>query len=230
MSPVAGNILIDLRRFHLLEPEQFDELTRTITQFPSEPKALAQELMHRGWLTPFQVNHLLQGRGQDLVLGSYVLLERLGEGGMGEVFKARNWKLGAVAPSRSSARTASTRRDAVQRFHREMRAAAQLSHPNIVQAYDADEVDGTHFFAMELVDGVGPGAARRGQRPAAGGPGLRLRPPGGAGPAARPRARPGPPRHQAVQPAADAPTGWSKSSTWAWPGWRRPATASPAAR
>ena len=43
---------------------------------------------------------------------------------------------------------------AVQRFYREIEAAARLSHPNIVMAFEADEVNGTHFFATEYVEGV----------------------------------------------------------------------------
>jgi hypothetical protein len=61
-----------------------------------EPRALAQKLIEQGWLTPYQVNQLRQGKGQQLSLGSYVLLERLGEGGMGELFKARHQKMGRI--------------------------------------------------------------------------------------------------------------------------------------
>ncbi len=146
--------LVDaLRQGHLLEPAQLDELGRDIHAHFPQPRALAGELIRRGWLTPFQANQLLQGRGGELLLGSYVLLERLGEGGMGAVYKARNWKLGHVVALKVVKKERLTSEDAVRRFHREIRAAAALSHPNIVAAYDADEVHGTHFFAMECVEG-----------------------------------------------------------------------------
>jgi len=146
--------LVDaLRLGHLLEPHQLAELTRDLAARSLEPRALAGELIRRGWLTPFQANHLLQGRGGELLLGSYVLLERLGEGGMGAVYKARNWKLGRVVALKVIRKERLASEDAVRRFHREIRAAAALSHPNIVAAHDADEVHGTHFFAMECVEG-----------------------------------------------------------------------------
>src|SRR5207249_1508329 len=86
----------------------------------------------------------------------YVLLERLGEGGMGQVFKARNWKLGHVVALKviRKDRLARAEVGAVRRFLREIRAASQMSHPNVVRAHDADEIDGTLFFAMEFVAGT----------------------------------------------------------------------------
>ena len=105
-------------------------------------------------MTAYQVNQISQGKGGDLVLGSYVLLERLGEGGMGQVFKARHKSMGRIVALKLLKKERLSNPDAIKRFHREIQAAARLSHPNIVMAYDADDVGNNHFFVMEYVDGV----------------------------------------------------------------------------
>jgi serine/threonine protein kinase len=149
----VSDFVDSLRNSRLLEPAQQNALASDLLPHFAETKALAGELIRRGWLTPYQANLLLQGRGCELLLASYVLLERIGEGGMGQVFKAKNWKLGRIVALKLIRKERLANEDAVRRFHREIRAAAQLSHPNIVMAYDADEVNGTHFFAMECVEG-----------------------------------------------------------------------------
>lgn len=148
------DVLDSLQRFHLLESQPLDELRRRLDAHPADARSIARDLIQRGLLTPYQANHLLQGRGQELVLGSYVLLERLGSGGMGQVFKARNWKLGHVVAIKLLRTERLDSPDAVRRFHREIRAAAQLDHPNIVRTLDADEVNGVHLLVMEFVPGV----------------------------------------------------------------------------
>src|SRR5262245_24193023 len=102
----------------LLPPAQEDELTRALVPHFTDPRLLAKELVQRGWLTPYQVNRLFQAQGEELSLGSYVLLEKLGEGGMGAVFKARNRKLGQVVALKVIRRERLTSPDAVKRFHR----------------------------------------------------------------------------------------------------------------
>jgi serine/threonine protein kinase/WD40 repeat protein len=144
-----------LDKCRLLEPPQLKELARLQPQF-RDPRALAKELLQRGWLTTYHINTLF-GTGakvSDLLLGQYILLEKIGEGGMGQVFKARHQKLGRVVALKVVRKEWLTQPQAVQRFQREIRAAAQLSHPNIVMAYDADQLGDTHFIAMEYVEGV----------------------------------------------------------------------------
>jgi serine/threonine protein kinase len=149
----VAELVDSLRGSRLLEPAQLQELPALETRFP-EPKALARELVKRGWLTPYQVNALFQGQGPGLLLGSYVLLEKLGEGGMGQVFKARNWKLGRTVALKLIRKEWLTDEAAVKRFRREILAAAHLDHPNIVHADDADEAGNTHFLVMEYVEGT----------------------------------------------------------------------------
>src|SRR5437588_12540578 len=97
MANASTPSMVDtLCQHRLLDAKQLDELSNLQSRFP-EPKTFAIELIRRGWLTEYQARRLLQGRGHELVLGSYILLERLGEGSMGQVFKARHRNLRRVA-------------------------------------------------------------------------------------------------------------------------------------
>jgi serine/threonine-protein kinase len=155
---MATDALVDffesICRYRLLTTDQLDQLTRNLWSNFSDPRALARELIQRGWLTPFQANQLLQGRGDKLVLGQYVLVERLGEGGMGQVFKARHQGLGRVVALKLVRKDRLANPDAVRRFYREIQVAARLCHPNVVQSFDADEVEGVYFYIMEYVQGI----------------------------------------------------------------------------
>lgn len=87
------------------------------------------------------------------VLRDYRLLEPLGFGGMGTVYKAVHTRLDRLVAVKLLPSRRLGDEQAVSRFQREMRVIGQLSHPAIVQATDAGEVDGTHFLVMEYVDG-----------------------------------------------------------------------------
>lgn len=154
--PVAttADLFAVLRELRLLEPAQLQEVRSSIAPRCPDPKNLARELVKRGWATTYQINQIFLGRQDALVLGPYLLLERMGEGGMGTVFKARHAKLGRLVCLKLMRKERLANPLAIRRFHREIRAAAQLVHPNIVRAFDADEVGGHHFFVMEYVEGI----------------------------------------------------------------------------
>src|SRR5262245_62045047 len=78
----------------------------------------------------------------------------LGAGGMGTVFKARHRLMERAVALKVMSPELMHRPAAVERFQREVRAAAQLSHPNIVTAYDADQASGSHFLVMEFIEGT----------------------------------------------------------------------------
>src|SRR5262249_32810164 len=107
----------------------------------------------QGRLTAYQAEQVLLGKAHDLVLGPYVLLELLGEGGMGQVFKARHRRLERLAALKLIRDEHLNNAEAVNRFLRESRAAARLPHPNLVSVYDADEIVGRPFLALEFVEG-----------------------------------------------------------------------------
>jgi serine/threonine protein kinase len=86
-------------------------------------------------------------------LGEYEVLEKLGEGGMGAVYKARHTRLDRMAALKVLPKERTVSPDAVARFEREMKAVGRLSHANIVQAHDARDIEGTTVLVMEYVEG-----------------------------------------------------------------------------
>jgi serine/threonine protein kinase len=115
--------------------------------------ALAEALVASGQLTPFQAEALLAGRLDELRIGNYDILGRLGAGGMGTVFKARHRRMKRVVALKVLSRSVMQSENFVARFQREVETIARLSHPNIVMAFDADEAEAGPFLVMEFVDG-----------------------------------------------------------------------------
>jgi serine/threonine protein kinase len=122
---------------------------------PDNPAGLAKLLIREGLLTNFQAEYLLRGKWRGFnIAGRYKVLERLGTGGMGNVYLCEHKSMRRLVAlkilpdeqGRDSAR--------LERFHREARAAASLHHPNIVRAYDIDRDGSLHFLVMEYVDGA----------------------------------------------------------------------------
>src|ERR1700745_1177363 len=86
-------------------------------------------------------------------LGDFEILRGLGRGGMGVVYEARQISLNRRVALKVLSGSLGLTSKAVQRFRREAEAAAKLHHTNIVPVYATGEEDGTHFYAMELIDG-----------------------------------------------------------------------------
>ena len=86
-------------------------------------------------------------------LGEFEILAKLGQGGMGAVYKARQTVLRRLVAIKTLQSSLSSDAEFVTRFHNEAVAAAGLNHPNLVQVYAAGQSDGIHWFAMEFVDG-----------------------------------------------------------------------------
>src|SRR5262245_36961175 len=86
-------------------------------------------------------------------IGPYELLAPLGAGGMGEVYRARDVRLGREIAIKVLPAAVSSDPDRRQRFEQEARSASALNHPNILTIYDIGSSDGTTFIAMELVEG-----------------------------------------------------------------------------
>ena len=120
---------------------------------PKNAEELARELVRQRKLTKFQATQLWQGKGKSLVLGNYVLMDKIGQGGMGAVFKAEHRRMKRLVAIKMLPPQMMKDAAAAARFQREVEAAAKLRHPNIVAADDSDCANGVHFLVMECVDG-----------------------------------------------------------------------------
>jgi serine/threonine-protein kinase len=159
----ASSFLNNLEQCGLLTAEQFGQVCRLAEEVSEEDLPVA--LVSDGILTPLQAHCLANDEGDSLVVGPYHLLEEIGRGGMGRVYKARHTMMDRiVALKLISPETVSNERSCAW-FLREVRSVTRLSHPNIVLAYDANEVDGVLFLAMEYVEGTTLGELVRAEGP-----------------------------------------------------------------
>jgi hypothetical protein len=156
MAADLSQVLTSIEACSLIEPSQrrqFEEEARSA----ADPTVAIRDWVKRGLLTPYQANLINQKKTADLVVGPYVLLDRIGRGGMGDVFKARHRHLrtrtAALKVIRPELLANPSSRQFLARFEREPEALASLSHPNIVQVFDAGRSGDTLYLAMEHLQG-----------------------------------------------------------------------------
>jgi eukaryotic-like serine/threonine-protein kinase len=114
---------------------------------------LAKALKQAGMLTNFQDRRIRQGHLKGLVLGNYLILDEVGQGSNGMVFRARHRRMTRVVALKMMPPAMLQNETAARRFHREVEAMSRVSHPNIVAAFDAGEDKGACFLILEYVDG-----------------------------------------------------------------------------
>ncbi|HMC63648.1 MAG TPA: protein kinase [Gemmataceae bacterium] len=159
----AEGLLKELLSCSAILPEEWEELAaparQELTQC-ADTQLLLLKLVEHGLLTSYQAARIRSGTTFGLLLGNYRVLERLGAGGMGIVFKAEHLRLRRLVAIKVLPLTPDHDPRVLQRFFIEMRAVAQLQHPNIVRAIDAGETFSPdpdspilHYFVMEYFPG-----------------------------------------------------------------------------
>lgn len=156
MTPSDGqtveHVLTDMMESGLLSPEDGSRLMEQRDAFP-HLRALADTLVKSRMISEFQSRILFEGGDIELRLNNYLLVDHIGDGGMGQVFKARDCNTGKTVAVKLLHPTESDNKSAVRRFEREITIASQLSHPNIVATIESGTCDGRQFLVMEFVDG-----------------------------------------------------------------------------
>lgn len=152
--PTIFNLVRAIEASKILNAEQLKELKEELQGKFTETRALGWHLIERGWVTSYQINQLILGRGEELTLGEYVVLDRLGEGGMGRVLKGRNPRDNATVALKVAHPQLLANPAESEQFWWESEALTRLSHPNVIQAYDSARNSNPPFFVMEYLEGT----------------------------------------------------------------------------
>ena len=124
-----------------------------IRGLPSDPREFADDMIRDGVLTYFQSEQFLLGKWRGFTIGKFKLLERVGVGGMGQVFLCEHMFMKRRVAVKVLPPAKAEQPAALGRFYREARAAGSLQHPNIVRTHDIDQDGNLHFIVMDYVDG-----------------------------------------------------------------------------
>lgn len=139
-----------------LDQDLFNELLECNSGNETKQKAAREVLnliFERGEITDYQTRVISRGKANLLLMQNYLILDKIGKGSMGMVFRAEHINMKRVVALKVLVSKQSQDRLRIERFLREIRAAGQLKHPNIVVAYDSNQAHGYWFLVSEFVEG-----------------------------------------------------------------------------
>ncbi len=152
--PRSGDAVLELvRKSELADDDVLNAFRLHSGPTPVSANDTASQLVRAGVLTPFQARSLLQGKHRGFRLGPYRILDHIGAGGMGQVFLAEHTRMHRLAALKVLTPRLALEPSMLERFYCEARAVAALDHPNIVRAYDTGYENGTHYLALEYING-----------------------------------------------------------------------------
>jgi eukaryotic-like serine/threonine-protein kinase len=155
LDTLVGKLVIDQG---LATPDEVQHCVEKAKQLREENNqaSLVQLLVNNEYVTKRQIarlRQLIEAERSGQKIPGYKILGKLGAGAMATVFKARQLSLDRTVAIKVLPRKFTQNPQFIERFYAEGRAAAQLNHPNIVQAYDVGKAGEYHYFVMEYVDG-----------------------------------------------------------------------------
>ena len=201
---VPLDLLAVIRNSGVLSEKQLAEIRTKVLQgdYPMDSVDLAERLVRDKILTSYQAKRFLSNRSNGLIVGRYIILDRIGSGSMGRVYKAHHVMMDRVVALKIISPEIASNERVVARFQREMKLVGRLDHPNVVRAFDADQIQKVLYIVMEYVPGYSLGERlKKGPIPAGGDD--RLRRPGRLGTGPRSRAGDRASRHQALEYPAE---------------------------
>ncbi len=154
-EPAVHDLLPVLHHSGVLPDRLFADVRAKVLagDYPNHPRQLADRLIRDRLLTEYQARRLLANKPHGMVLGKYVIQDRIGSGSMGRVYRAQHQLMGRVVALKIIAPEILSNERAVARFYREMRLVGRLDHPNVVRAFDADSSSNILYLVMEYVAG-----------------------------------------------------------------------------
>lgn len=155
MKPEVEQAITDLVKHGVVHRDEIDSAFQKYPESAGidDRDALSDFLEQIGMLTAYQAGELRNQRIAELVMDNYLILNRLGEGGMGTVFRARHRRMRRIVAIKVLNPEIQENPDHLQRFQREIETLARLNHPGVIQAYDADFGPSGFFLVLEFVEG-----------------------------------------------------------------------------
>jgi serine/threonine-protein kinase len=159
LESVPLDLLQVIRSSGVLAEKQLAEIKSRVLQgdYPLDSVDLAERLVRENILTSYQAKRFLNNRSQGLIVGRYIILDRIGSGSMGRVYKAHHVMMDRVVALKIIAPEIASNERVVARFQREMKLVGRLDHPNVVRAFDADQIQKVLYIVMEYVPGYSLG-------------------------------------------------------------------------